>query len=195
MQARCTRQAENAGFLLLDAETLHPVCSEILTVLPTEGTCYKSERMAAPERFAANVKRLLGDKSQRHLAQKLGVSPSLVSQWIKGATGTTLAQMDRIAEALGVDVGELLTDPSAVSLTEEKVAHSAAIPLSAPTESVSLPAPSQGVPHHDDSGDRALSDEVVRSISDAAAALSKAAAELARRRHTGTHGPSEPRRR
>lgn len=170
IQPDCTRQAESAGFLLLDAESLHHVRAERLTVPETGEIGYKSAGMPAPERFAFNVKRLLGTGSQRQLAQKLGVSPSLISQWIRGDTGTTLAQLDRIAHALGVDVSELLADAS--------VARTAPEVLQNEYDSGKSSSASQQGDYVPSSRDSVSA--LAAALLDAARALNNAATELSR---------------
>ena len=51
---------------------------------------------------------------QKELARKIGVTPSLVSQWEKGARNPTLDSLVRIAAALDCDVRDLISDDQRV---------------------------------------------------------------------------------
>lgn len=46
--------------------------------------------------------------SQQELAKRLGVASNTVSRWETGTNKVRLDDLDRIATALGLDVGELL---------------------------------------------------------------------------------------
>ena len=58
--------------------------------------------------------RKIAGVSQRELAERLQVSPSMVSQWERGIRKPKNSTMLRIAEALGVDVQELIATKKAL---------------------------------------------------------------------------------
>lgn len=61
------------------------------------------------EAFAANLTRLLGERnlSQAELARRVGVGPSAISMMLSRRCRPQRRTVEKIAEALGVDVGQL----------------------------------------------------------------------------------------
>lgn len=56
------------------------------------------------------LKEILEDKGikQKFVAEKLGVSVSAVSLWVKGTTQPSIANLKRLAELLSVDVSLII---------------------------------------------------------------------------------------
>lgn len=67
---------------------------------------------------AANMRRLRKEAgwSQLRLAAKAKFHPAMISHLEGGKRDFTLPTLERVAEALGVPAGELLTDPPAGAL-------------------------------------------------------------------------------
>lgn len=65
------------------------------------------------QNIAANLARLLSERgmSQRQLAVATGDSPMRISLYVNGKTQPVAAALSRIAEALGVSMESLLSDP------------------------------------------------------------------------------------
>lgn len=70
----------------------------------------KSQR----EIFSTNLKRILHEKglSQNELARRLGVQSGTISKWMTHATYPRDAQIQKMADTLGVKMSELNTDKS-----------------------------------------------------------------------------------
>ena len=66
--------------------------------------------MDAPHRLAANVRRLRKEKgwSQEAFAERASLHRTYISQVERAKKNVTISVLDRLAEALGVDPGELL---------------------------------------------------------------------------------------
>ena len=64
--------------------------------------------------FAANVKKLLKEKGilQKELAAEIGMAESNFSNLLNERTNTTIETVERIADALGVDPGVLISRPA-----------------------------------------------------------------------------------
>ena len=67
--------------------------------------------MDAPHRLAANVRRLRKERgwSQEAFAEHAGVHRTYVSQLERAKKNVTITVLDRLATALGVEPGDLLT--------------------------------------------------------------------------------------
>lgn len=65
---------------------------------------------AARPQWATKVLLLLQFKgwSQRELANRMGVHPVRINQWLTGSNSPRLSVLERMAEVLGVRVAELL---------------------------------------------------------------------------------------
>jgi len=78
------------------------------------GNGWGAEALAKPARemFVLNLKRLLVDHEMRPLAlaKKVGVDPSAVTAWKNGGS-VTIDNLQKIADAFGVPVRELIEDP------------------------------------------------------------------------------------
>lgn len=64
--------------------------------------------------FATNVKKLLKEKGilQKELAAEIGMAESNFSNLLNERTNTTIETVERIADALGVDPGVLISRPA-----------------------------------------------------------------------------------
>ncbi len=64
--------------------------------------------------FATNVKKLLKEKGilQRELAAEIGMAESHFSALLNKRTNTTIETVEMIADALGVDPGQLISRPA-----------------------------------------------------------------------------------
>jgi transcriptional regulator with XRE-family HTH domain len=71
----------------------------------------KSNLNSARSRLARNVRLLLAQDgwNQLDLAREAGLSQSMISQLLAGEKGVRLSTLDRVANALGVDVGALFS--------------------------------------------------------------------------------------
>lgn len=65
------------------------------------------------DNFPDNLRRLLGDSGLKkgHFAEAVGVSPSMVSQWLGGTSLPELWRFDAIANVLKTDFIELVRNP------------------------------------------------------------------------------------
>lgn len=57
--------------------------------------------------------------TQAALAEKLLITPSNISQIENGSRSPTIATIEQIADALGIDVAELMSDPESIQLAVE----------------------------------------------------------------------------
>jgi transcriptional regulator with XRE-family HTH domain len=74
--------------------------------------------MKLAERIAANVRPLIAKRgwSEREFADKVGVERTVLSRWLNARSAPSLANVDKMADALGVSVETLTKDPEAVAV-------------------------------------------------------------------------------
>lgn len=81
-------------------------------------TRHWGEMYNAPERFINNVRRELRRQgwTQTQLAERAGMARQHVSNYLSGVNVPSLERAERIAEALGLTVSELLLDESRITI-------------------------------------------------------------------------------
>jgi transcriptional regulator with XRE-family HTH domain len=72
-----------------------------------------TQKFAAQLLFASNMKRIRLDKklTQENVAEGAGLHPNYISSVERGERNLSIANIERIACALGVGMPELLTEP------------------------------------------------------------------------------------
>ena len=76
-----------------------------------------NERRLTPEGFRIARARKIANVSQKELAKRLGVTSPMVSQWENGVRSPRHSTLLRIAEALNIDVRELIASKKPISDT------------------------------------------------------------------------------
>ena len=78
--------------------------------------------MAKPtELFGKNLKDALGERSQGWLAKEADTTSAMISDYINGKTFPNLKTAERIADALGLSVADLIGDDPPPSPPEPKI--------------------------------------------------------------------------
>ena len=74
--------------------------------------------------FIANLERIRTERglTQVQLAEKLGTTQGNISRLLSGGEEVTLSRCEKIAEALGIEVAELVTAPNRQRKPEQQVA-------------------------------------------------------------------------
>lgn len=85
--------------------------------------------------FAANLRRLLDDNNMKaiDLAERVGVSNAIVSQWLKGLKIPRMDKVAKICKALECSLEEL-SEPRSDGLTQEQRDFLALVPTLTPEE-------------------------------------------------------------
>lgn len=73
-------------------------------------------KLRAMSRVATNIKNILEARGmdQKDLAESLGIDPSNFSKTLHGKHSPRLELLERIANALSVDISEIFVEPSLV---------------------------------------------------------------------------------
>jgi transcriptional regulator with XRE-family HTH domain len=84
-----------------------------MAVVKTAGMRNQTQKCSAQLLFAGNMKRIRLDKklTQEVVAEGAGLHPNYISSVERGERNISIANIERIACALGVPMSELLTVP------------------------------------------------------------------------------------
>ena len=81
-------------------------------------------RFTAMQHFIRNLKRIRTERglTQVQLAEKLGTTQGNISRLLSGVEDVTLSRCEKIAEALGIPIIELIVEPKRHKKAEQQVA-------------------------------------------------------------------------
>lgn len=94
--------------------------------------------MLRSEFFRLKLSAAIAGESQRHFAERAGISYVFLNRILKGHSNPTLETCDKIADALGFKLEELLADPP--DFLRKKTIRSSQTATSSGTRKPALPA-------------------------------------------------------